>query len=308
VIRAVLAAAALQATPLLLAAMGGLVNRLGGIVNIGLEGMMLVGALVAVVVSAATGSWLAGVAAAGAAGLVTGVLLSLPITRLGANEIIAGLGLNILVAGVVGYVLKSVLGTSGTLRPDGLVTLPRIELPGLAAVPVLGDVLSGKDPVTWAAWALVPVLAVLLARTRWGLRLRATGAGEEVARSLGLPVARIRDASSAVAGALAGVAGAHLSLGLVGLFNLNMVAGRGFIALAAFYFGRARPWPTAAGALLFALFDAAQIRMQRQGVPAELVQMLPYLVVVAVLTAAALRSWPRAARGRARTRTREVTT
>lgn len=295
-IDAVLAAAVLLTTPLLLAALGGLVNRLGGIVNIGLEALMLVGALVAIAVSAGTGSWLAGLTAAMLAGLVVGLLFSWCVTRLGANEILAGLGLNILVAGVIGYVLASLLGSSGTLRPAGVARLPRLTVPGLAEVPVLGAVLSGKDPLTYLAWVLVPATAFLLARTRWGLRLRATGAAEPAARSLGLRTLWIRDASTAVAGVLAALGGAHLSLGLVGLFNEGMVAGRGFIALAAFYFGRARPWPTAAACLLFALFDAAQIRLQGQGVPAQLVQSLPYLVVVVVLALAGVRA--------ARTRTR----
>lgn len=295
-IDAVLAAATLLTTPLLLTALGGLVNRLGGIVNIGLEAVMLVGALVAVAVSAATGSWASGLAAAMLAGLVVGLLFSWSVTRLGANEILAGLGLNILVAGVVGYLLTSLLGSSGTFRPEGVARLPRLTVPGLAEVPWLGAVLSGKDPLTYLAWALVPTTAFALSRTRCGLRLRATGAAEGAARTLGLQTLRIRDASTAVAGVLAALGGAHLSLGLVGLFNEGMVAGRGFIALAAFYFGRSRPWPTALACLLFALFDAAQIRLQGQGVPAQLVQSLPYVVVVGVLALTGV--------GAARTRTR----
>jgi len=289
-IQNILVAAAALATPLLLASMGGLINRLGGIVNIGLEGMILVGAFVGGAASAAFESWPLALLAAAGAGAVTGLLFSLSVTRLGANEIIAGLGLNILVAGVVGYVLKSVMDVSGTWRPEGLVRLPELRLPLIDAIPFLGPVVSGKDPVTYFAWILVPVTALLLYRARWGLRLRATGSAEDAARSLGLKPLRIRDASTVVAGALSGLAGAHLSLGLVGLFNEGMVAGRGFIALAAFYFGRSRPWPTAAGAVIFAVFDAAQLRLQGQGLAPELVQMLPYLVVVAVLVATGIRA------------------
>jgi simple sugar transport system permease protein len=283
---AVLAAATLATTPLLLAALGGLINRLGGIVNIALEGKMLLGALLGVVVSAATGSWVLGCLAAVAGGAVVGLLLGWTITRLGANEIIAGLGVNTLVAGAIGYGLNG----GSSLQPDGLDTMPRIHVPGIADVPLLGDVLSDKDPLTYLAWIAVPALAWVLTRTRVGLRLRATGADGDMAHALSLPAMRIRDLSTLVAGALAGLAGAALSLGLVGLFNQGMVAGRGFIALAAFYFGRSRPWPTAAACAIFALFDALQVRVQQIGIPSQLVTTLPYLVVVVALTLSALQA------------------
>ncbi len=271
VIGQVLAAATLATTPLLLAALGGLINRRGGIVNIALEGEMLIGAIIAVLVSGATGSWVVGLAAAVGAGSVAGLLFSLSITRLGANEIIAGLGFNILVAGVIGYALND----AGTFKPDGLSTIPRIELPVIGSIPIVGDVLSDKDPITYLAWACVPLCAWFLAATRPGLRLRAVGSAQEAAHALGLPALRIRDASTVAAGAFAGLAGGQLALGLVGLFSQGMVAGRGFIALAAFYFGRARPLPTALGCAIFALFDAIQIRLQQEGWSTQLVEHLP---------------------------------
>lgn len=283
---AVLAAATLAATPLLLAALGGLINRLGGIVNIALEGTMLLGALIAVIVSAATGSWVLGCLAAMVASGIVGLLYSWTVTRLGANEIIAGLGVNTLVAGAIGYGLSG----GSSLQPDGLSTLPRIEIPLIESVPLLGDIVSDKDPLTYLAWIAVPLLAWWLTQTRAGLRLRATGADGDVARALSLPALRIRDLSTVAAGALAGLGGASLSLGMVGLFNQGMVAGRGFIALAAFYFGRSHPWPTAAACVIFALFDALQIRVQQVGIPSQLVTTLPYLVVVAALTLSAVQA------------------
>jgi ABC-type uncharacterized transport system permease subunit len=300
VIERVLASAAVLTTPLLLAAMGGLINRRGGLVNIGLEGMMLVGAFVAALTSAATGNWLLGLAAAATAGGIVGLLFSWSVTRLRANEIIAGFGLNIFVAGVVGFLLTRLFGSSSSLRPEGMVQLPRLDLPVVADVPLLGVVLSGRDPLTWATWALIPLVAWLLHRTRWGLHLRATGAAPTAALAIGLPVLRIRDTSTVIAGALAGLGGAHLTLGIVGLFHDSMIAGRGFIAFAAFYFGRSRPLPTAAACALFAIFDAMQVRLQGQNVPAELVQTLPYVVVVAVLAFTGIRA--------ARARTSQVVT
>ena len=141
------------------------------------------------------------------------------------------------------------------------------------------------DPLTWLAWALVPATAFALARTRWGLRLRATGSAEATVRSVGLAPLIIRDGSTVFAGALSGLAGAQLSIGVVGLFSEGITGGRGFIALAAFYFGRNSVARTALAALLFGVFDAAQIRLQGRGVPAEIVQTLPYITVIVVLTA-----------------------
>jgi ABC-type uncharacterized transport system permease subunit len=276
-------AALLTTTPILLAAIGGFVNRMGGLVNIGLESMMLAGALAAVEVSAASGSAALATLAAGAVGAAVGLLMSLVVTRLRANEIIVGLGFTVAVAGLVRFILKSAYGASGAFSPPGVAMLPRVSVPALDGVPILGA-LSGLDPLTWLAWALVPAVAFALARTRWGLRLRATGAAEATVRSVGLAPLSIRDGSTVFAGALSGLAGAQLSIGVVGLFSEGITGGRGFIALAAFYFGRTSVVRTALGALLFGLFDAAQIRLQGRGVPAEIVQTLPYVIVIIVLT------------------------
>lgn len=290
--------AVLLTTPLLLAALGGLLNRLGGIINIGLEGKMLVGAFAGTITASAVGNPWVGLMAAALAGGVVAWLFSLTITRLGANMIIAGLGLNILLAGTVGFLLSSGLRESGALSLEAVTGLPQWDIPVVADVPVVGPLLSGNDPVTWAAWLLVPATVLVLRRSRWGLRVRATGADEPAARSFGIATMRTRDSSTVAAGVLAGVGGAHLPLGVVGLFDEGMIAGRGFIALAAFYFGRNRPWPTAGACLLFALFDAAQTRLQLRGFPTQLVQILPYLAVILVLAVAGIRA--------ARSRTRQM--
>jgi simple sugar transport system permease protein len=246
--------------------------------------MMLAGALVAVIVSAKTGSSALATFSALGMGAVVGLAMSLVITRLSANEIIVGLGFTVATAGFVRFFLKSIDGVSGTYNPPGVAMLPRLDIPFLDSVPVLGAIVSGQDALTWLAWVLVPATAFVLQQTRWGLRLRATGAAETTVRAVGLAPLSIRDASTVFAGALAGLAGAHLSIGVVGLFNEGITGGRGFIALAAFYFGRTSPFRTALGALLFGAFDAAQIRLQGHGVPAELVQTLPYVIVIIVLT------------------------
>ncbi len=278
-----LRASLVMTTPILLTAIGGLINRLGGLVNIGLEAMMLAGALVAVEVSAATGGVALALIAAALIGAVVGLAMSLVVTRLRANEIIVGLGFTVAVAGFVRYLLKTLYGVAGTYNPPGVKLLPRFDIPWLDGVPVVGA-LSHLDALTWAAWALVPLTAFALRRTRWGLRLRATGASEATVRAVGLAPLTIRDISTTIAGALSGLAGAYLSIGVVGLFNEGITGGRGFIALAAFYFGRESPWRTALGALLFGVFDAAQIRLQGHGLPADIVQTLPYVIVIIVLT------------------------
>ncbi|MCF1464813.1 ABC transporter permease [Agrobacterium vitis] len=284
----VLHAAIVMTTPLLLAALGGLINRIGGIVNIGLDSMMLAGALVAVIVASGHGNWTVALLAAGLAGAFIALLMSLTVTRLAANEIIVGLGFNILVAGAVRFFLKSVYGTSGTLGLPDTTRIPHIDILVVQEVPVLGAILSGHDVLTWIAWMSVPATALFLTKTRAGLRLRAAGAAPQAARALGLDPLFIRDLSSIFAGFMAGLAGASLSIGIVGLFNEGITAGRGFIALAAFYFGASRPGLTAIGALIFGFFDALQIRLQGDGFPSELVQTLPYLMVVVILAALVL--------------------
>src|SRR5437773_2021059 len=214
-ILSVLAAAAPSTTSILLASMGGLINRQGGIVNIGLEPMMLVGAFAAVIVSAQTGNPFLGLLAATASGALLGLLFSWSITRLGANEIVAGLGLNLLVLGFFGYLLPTVFRIEGTLLPPGLVGLPKLQIPLIDQIPGLGPIVSGHDVVTYLSWLSVPLVSLFLYRTPLGIQLRATGANEEAARAAGVPTLRLRDFSTVLAGAFAGLAGAQLSLGVV---------------------------------------------------------------------------------------------
>jgi len=292
-----LASALTLSVPLVLAALGGAIHRRAGVVNIGLEAHMIIGALLGAVVSGATSNWALGALAGMLAGAVSGGIMSLVITRLKGNEIIVGLGFNIVAFGVIGYVLRAGLGVSGTLQFDGLERLPKIVIPGVADVPILGALVSGKDPLFWLCVILVPVLAWLLRNTRWGVRLRATGASEPASASLGLRTLAIRDGAGIIAGALAALGGVALSLGTVGLFNENMTAGRGYVALAAFYFGRSRPLPTALACVLFGFFDALQIRLQTVGgFSADIISTLPYIAVVAVLAFTGIREHYRGAR------------
>lgn len=279
----VIVASLLLLAPLLLAALGGLIHNASGVVNIGLEGGMLAGALIGVAVSATTSSWALGLLVAGVGSGILTWLMTLVITRLKANEIIVGLGFNIVIAGIIGFILKWKMGVSGTLRLDGVDPLPRWDIPGIRDVPVLGALVSGKDVLFWLALLLVPVTIWVLRNTRYGLRLRSAGDAPAAAGSLGVRVLRIRESAGFIAGTLAGLGGAHLSLGQVGLFNDQMVAGRGFIALAAFYFGRNKPLPTAVACLLFAFFDALQVSIQIGSSLGQLLNTLPYVIVIVAL-------------------------
>lgn len=284
----VLASSIVLTTPILLAAIGGLVNRQGGVVNIALEAKMIAGAFVAVIAGAATGSWLAAVLAAAFAGAAIGWLFSLTITRARANMIIAGLGLNVLIAGLVGLTMSVAFDASGTLRLDGVPLLPKVLPEALAAVPLAGRALATLDPLTVFAWATVAVLPFTLANTRLGLRLRAAGNAAPVARATGLRDKSLIDLGTTFAGFCSGLAGAHLALASLGLFNEGLTAGRGFIALAAFYFARNHPVGTALVCLLFGFLDASQIRLQTAGLPPTLIGTLPYVMVIVGLVITAL--------------------
>ena len=286
----VLSASIILTTPILLAAMGGLINRHAGIVNIALEAKILAGAFVAVIVSSLTGSWLIAVLTAAASGAFIGLLFSLAITRMRADMIVAGLGLNFLVAGLIGFVLSWAFNSSGTLRMPDVQLLPKILPDPVAAVPVVGSMLAGLEPITLFAWLSVLVLPFVLSDTRFGLRLRATGNALRVAHAMGLAPKRMQDISTMIAGAYSGLGGAHLALASIGLFNEGLSAGRGFIALAAFYFGRNRPVATALVCLLFGFLDATQIRMQTAGLPPKLIGTIPYLMVMLALCWAGWRS------------------
>jgi ABC-type uncharacterized transport system permease subunit len=286
-----LAAAALRlSAPLILAAMGGLLSYQAGLVNISLEGLMVIGAFVAVVVGAAAGSAWVGVLAGVAAGMALAALFALFVTRLRANLIITGLAVNFLAAGATAYLLKAVFGNAGTYAPQGFDSLPTWTVPGLSALPVLGPVLFDHSPLVYAALLSVPLVGFALYRTIPGMQIRAVGENIEAARTAGVPVTRRQYAALLGCGALCGLAGAHLAVGDLGIFRENMVAGRGFIALAAVYFAAGRPGLSMLACLLFGLFEALQFRLQlNNSTPPQFFQMLPYLMVVIMLVAISVR-------------------
>ena len=269
---------------LIIASMGGLLQMRSGIVNIAIEGQIVIGALAGFAVSSLFSNYVLGLIAAILFGALSGIVFSSIILFFGANQILVGLGFNVLVIGAIGYVLKSVLGVSGTLSSQSVEQIPRFfPVPDSWPKPVQ-VLLNGHDVLYYVALFLLVSVTILLRHSRIGLRLQAVGYSEFVAIQVGLKATQIKLLVGAVSGALIGLAGAELSLGQVGLFNLQMVAGRGFISLAAFYFGRVKPIPTALACLLFAFFDAFQVQLQLMDFSANLVSTLPYLMVVVALS------------------------
>lgn len=271
--------------PLVLAALGGLVQLRAGTVNIAIEGQMICGALAGFVTSATFKSFQIGILSSIIFGAIFGAFTSFLIIHLKGNEILIGLGFNVLIVGAIGYVLKSVLNISGTVSSKNVVSIPKFNLVSESSPTFLLVMFNGHDILYWISLILIAIIPFFLAKTRSGLRLRSVGLSPTISTSLGLKVNKIKMFSGVFAGAMAGVAGCELCLGQVGLFNLQMIAGRGFIALAAFYFGRLAPIPTAIACLTFAFFDSLQVQLQLMSFSANLVNTLPYAMVIVALAA-----------------------
>ena len=292
-----LAAAALAlATPLLLAALGELISERAGVINIGVEGLMLTGAFAGFLGCWVTGSPLVGMAAAGAASMLLGLVFALWVVGLDADQVVAGAALNILALGVTGVAYRAVFGVTGAALT--VTTFPPLAIGGDNAW-----LAPFRQPApVYVALVLVPLVWVVLARTRLGLALRAVGEAPEAAASLGVPVAAIRIGALLVAALLAGAGGGYLSLAYSNTFVEGMSAGRGFIALAIVVFGRWRPLGILAGALLFGAASAGQFHLQAAGVAVSyhLLLMLPYVLTLAVLALASGTAAAPAALGRRR--------
>jgi ABC-type uncharacterized transport system permease subunit len=284
------------ATPLIFAAMGGILSERSGVINIGLEGMMLIGAFFGIFGSDLLGSWFLGVLVGVAAGALIGLVHAFVSISLRADQVVSGTGINFLAVGITGYVFIYHYGDQGT--PSDISRAPNLTLPLVEDIPFIGEAIGNLNILTWVALLLVPILTVYLFRTRGGLRLRSVGEKPRAADSLGLPVVRTRYLAVTASGALAAAGGAFLSIGLLGSFNEQMTAGRGFIALAAVIFGGWRPWGALAGALLFGFSTALAQRLPAFSESAAvLFQALPYVLTLVVVAGVIGRSRPPAAIG-----------
>ena len=266
------------ATPLLIAAIGEVVVERAGVLNLGVEGMMIMGAAAGVAVAITTGSSAAGVAAAIAAGMALAALFALLTLGLAANQVASGLALTIF-----GLGLSGVIGAPFVGIPRA--GIGKIEIPLLSDIPLLGPVLFAQDPFVYASVALTAAVAWFLFRTRAGLVLRACGENAAAAHALGTKVLRIRLYAVLFGGACAGLAGAHLSLVLTPFWTSGMTSGRGWIALAIVVFASWLPWRAALGAYLFGGVTILQLHAQGAGIPIppQAMAALPYLVTMIAL-------------------------
>ena len=292
-----LAAMIRMATPLVLSAIGGVFTERSGVINIGLEGMMLFGAFFGVLTSHWTGSpWLGLIAAIVAGGLSAWIHAFLSI-RYGANQIVSALGINFLALGLTPYLSEMVWGSRG--HSDAVTSLSSWEIPLVKEIPVIGEILGSHAPTVFMMLAIVVIAHIVLFKTKWGLRVRAVGEFAKAAATTGVPVQRTRYICVIISGMLAGLGGAHLSLGHLSTWSWGMIGGRGFIALAVMIFGNWRPFGALAAGLVFGLADALQIRLQGLGMPVQFPQMLPYLVTIIVLAGVMGRARPPADIGKA---------
>jgi simple sugar transport system permease protein len=272
------ASAVRLATPLVFAALGGIVSERSGVINIALEGQLLVGAFAAAVATIATGQPAAGVLAALLAGALLGLVHGVFGVLLRGDQIVVGVAVNLLAVGLSQFLLSLLYGSSANSPQFG------------------GASPAGMSPLVLLAFLLVPLAHGGLSRTVFGLRVRAAGEHPEACESAGIDPARVRVVAVCVGGALAGLGGAYLALD-ASQFVKNMSAGRGFIALAAVIFGKWRPLGAATACLLFGLAEAVQIRLQGAGVPTQFVQMIPYVLTMVALAGFVGRSRAPAALG-----------
>jgi general nucleoside transport system permease protein len=280
-----LAAAVRVATPLLLAAIGETITERAGVINLGIEGMMLSGALAATLGASMWGDW-AGLGCAAVAGMALAGVFAVLTVGVRSDQIITGTAITLAGVGLTGTVYRQAFGAEGA----GLTipTFSSLSIPGLAQIPVLGPGLFQQPVSTYLAVAALPLVWVLLFRTRLGLMLRATGEAAAMARAAGVRTRLLRAGATVIGGGFAGLGGAALVLAQVGTFAERMTAGRGFLAIAIVVLGRWHPAGVALAALLFGAASAMQFLFQALGVhaPYQIFLMLPYLLTLLALAGA----------------------
>jgi simple sugar transport system permease protein len=283
------------ATPLTFAALGGLVSERAGVVNIALEGMMLMGAFFGAYGADKTDSWVGGIVIGVLAGMALAAIHAIFAVSLRSDQIVVGTGLNFLALGLTGYMYVDTYGANGT--PDNLPAVPDINLP-TDSLGFIGQAISQLNLLVWGSLVAVVLVWIVVFRMRLGLRLRSVGENPKAAETVGISVFKVRYAAVIASGGLAALGGAFLSIGFVHSFSQNMTAGRGFIALAALIFGRWRPGGLLAATLLFGFSSALAQRLPEFSPQlATLFQALPYVLTLIAVAGVVGRSTPPAADG-----------
>ncbi len=280
VVVGILASGIRLATPYLYAAIGETFGQRSGVLNLGVEGQMLMGAFAAFYVALVTENlWLAMLAAV-IVGALMGLAMAFVTVNLGAQQGISGIGFFLFGLGLSDLLFQKLVGTVETVKG-----FPKIEIPILSNIPIIGEIFFSQNILVYIAYALVPIAWFVLQKTTIGLKIRAVGENPEAADSLGVSVAAVRYTTVIMGGILSGIAGASLSIGLLNVFQQNMTSGLGFIAVALVYFGGWRPLGVLGGALLFSMVNSLQLWMQVLGIPipSDLAVMLPYILTIVVL-------------------------
>ena len=283
-LQSILAATWRMATPILYAAVGEVFSEKAGVINIGLEGVMLIGAFSAYSVAFESGSLWLGLLAAIIAGILSGLIFAIFTITIKANQIVVGAAFNMIGMGITGFLYRSMYAVSAV--PLGLKTFPSFEIPFLSSIPFFGEVLFKHNIMVYGTLLLVPVATFVLYKTAFGLSIRAVGEHPKAADTVGVNVFRLRYVSVMIGTALAAVGGAFLVLAYSDQFVEGVVSGRGFIALAVVVFGRWKPWGAFWASLLFGIFYALQLRIQTMpdvNIPYQFLQALPYLATLLVL-------------------------
>ncbi|MGE5248682.1 MAG: ABC transporter permease [Bacteroidota bacterium] len=276
----ILASGIRLATPYLYAAIGETFGQRSGVLNLGVEGQMLLGAIGAFYVAFTTGNLWLGVLTAMIVGALMGLAMAFVTVNLQAEQGISGIGFYLFGLGMSDLLFQRLLGTVETVKG-----FPPIHLPVLSDIPGIGQIFFSQNIMVYLAYLLVPVSWFILNKTTLGLKIRSVGENPEAADSLGVSVARIRYFTIILGGTLSGIAGASLSIALLNVFQQNMTSGQGFIAVALVYFGAWRPVGVLGGALLFSLVNSLQLWIQVLGIPipSDLAVMMPYVLTILVL-------------------------
>jgi simple sugar transport system permease protein len=294
---ALFAAMLRYATPLLFAALGGLFSERSGVINIGLEGMMLMGAFWGIWGAEVTGSWVIGLLVGMASGALLALIHAVFSVSLRADQIVSGFSMNFLAAGITGFAYVSIYGTQGT--PDNIPRAPDVTVPLLEDIPFVGDVVGRMNILVWLGLLTAFLTWVVVFRTPIGLRLRSVGENPLAAQTAGVSPVRVRYVAVLISGMLAAIGGAYLSIGFIGSFGEGMTAGRGYIALAVLICGRWMPGGALAFALLFGFFSALAQRLPVfSESAATLFQALPYVITLIAVAGVVGRSIPPLAIGR----------
>lgn len=271
-------------TPLLLAALGGAYMQVAGVPNIGMEGMMLIAALVGYIVSFTTGSWVMGLIFGVLAAVFVGLIYAFFVLRLRADIFAIGITVNILMGGVAAYIIRQYYDQISMLLSPDAKLLPTVSLPFLADNKILNILFNNYTILVPVSFLLVLVTFIVFYKTPFGFWLRAAGSNQLAVSASGKSINGIRFAAFIISAAFCGLAGVHLSLGYLGMFALSLVAGRGFVALAIVLFGSGNPITVLIASLIFGIADAASLRIPTEIIPPQFPLMLPYIITILAIT------------------------